>query len=499
MSDRQPPYVPQERQKLFHTTLANEILYGGQAGGGKSYCLRWDLVDICLSLPGAFCGLFRQTLPMLEENHIVFIRDEIEILSDFYRQKIGNYNETRKKVEFINGSVLRFRHLEYDKDCADIQGWELQAAGVDEAAQMSPYRLGYIKSRIRMGNKAERWAELCKSEPWRKEYLDRVPRYALTSNPGGEGHHWLKENFIDPAPPETIFENRIPRKRGPDIIKTRIFIPATMYDNRYLDEDYEAQFSDLPEFQQKQLRDGDWNVIPGAFFDCWNEKNIIRPFQVPDHWTRIVSCDWGFAKPYWVGEFVVSDGKPVKGLDGEEITFPEGCLILKRESYGRSKNNEGVRRSAHDVGIEIKAWGEPEIAVLDESAWNKHDYGHSPAERFAQAGVYFSRADRDRILGWQEMYSRIKDGMLLSVDTCHHFIRTIATLESDDTKPEDIKKKGEDHAGDGCRYACMARPYKKDRPTKKKPWFEAMLEPPTFNQAIEEAGIRNRNTEPDVI
>jgi len=272
------PYDPQARQKLFHDTLANEILYGGQAGGGKSHCLRWDAIDFCLSLPGCFSGLFRQTLPMLEENHIVFMREELQILEDYYGFIIGKYNETRKKVEFFNGSILRFKHLEYDKDCNDIHGWELHWAGIDEAAQMSPYRIAYVKSRIRLGQKGDKFRAMAKEDPSLQYYVDRLPRLALTSNPGGEGHHWLKENFIDPAPPETIFENRVPRKAGGDIIKTRIFIPASMYDNKYLDDDYEAQFSDLPEYQQRQLRDGDWNVVPGAWLDCWGPGNIIALF-----------------------------------------------------------------------------------------------------------------------------------------------------------------------------------------------------------------------------
>ena len=131
-------YTPQPRQIAFHEATANEILYGGQAGGGKSYCLRWDAIDFCLNLPGFFAGIFRKTLPMLEENHIAFIREEIQRLEAVYKVPIGKYNETRKRVEFSNGSVIRFKHLEYDKDAHDIQGWEIHGAYVDEAAQMSP-------------------------------------------------------------------------------------------------------------------------------------------------------------------------------------------------------------------------------------------------------------------------------------------------------------------------------------------------------------------------
>lgn len=62
------------------------------------------------------------------------------------------------------------------------------------------------------------------------------------------------------------------------------------------------------------------------------------------------------------------------------------------------------------------------------------------------------------------MYGRIKDGMLLAFDTCHDFIRTVPTLIADPMNPNDVLKGGEDHAGDECRYMCMARPYKKERP-----------------------------------
>jgi hypothetical protein len=55
-----------------------------------------------------------------------------------------------------------------------------------------------------------------------------------------------------------------------------------MMDNTFLDADYEAQFDGMPEWQQKQLIEGDWNVVPGAFFDCWNSQNIVKPFRVPD-------------------------------------------------------------------------------------------------------------------------------------------------------------------------------------------------------------------------
>jgi hypothetical protein len=167
---------------------------------------------------------------------------------------------------------------------------------------------------------------------------------------------------------------------------------------------------------------------------------------------------------------------------GKPVVYPDGCLILVREWYGQEKGNKGIRMSAYDVGTVLKDWQDAEIKVADPSMW-RTDSGPSPAERFAEAGIYWAKADNQREPGWQEMYARMKDKMFLAVETCRHFLRIIPTLQHDEKKPEDVAKIGEDHMGDMGRYACMARPYKKDRPKKEKPWYED-IRPLTFNDVM---------------
>lgn len=447
------PYTPQPRQLLLHQTLASEILYGGAAGGGKSHSIRWDGYDFCLKNPGCVAVLVRQTLPQLEKNHIRKVRAELP-------KELGDYNETRKVFRFWNGSLMAFQHLEYDKDINDFQGDEIHWLGIDEAALLKPEHLAEIKTRLRLGS----W------NPTDPESIKRLPRLVMGSNPGGPSHLWLKQNFVDPAPPETIFEN-IVHVHGKDIVKTRIFIPATMRDNDYLDDEYEAQFGELPEWKQQQLRDGDWNVVPGAFFDCWNPKtHIIEPFEVPDWWPKYRSCDWGFATPFSIGEWTVSDGTPVLSKSGTEITYPEGCLIRIWEWYGaEDHNNKGLRLDPALVAQKIISnRGKCSAGPGDPSMW-RADSGPSFAEKFARAGLPFFKADNQRIAGWQEMYRRLSDNMLLVVDTCHDFIRTIPSLAADPMNPDDILKVGEDHVGDDCRYMCMARPMQRDKPKPRRP------------------------------
>src|SRR5699024_8079790 len=61
-------YEPTARQRAFHASKAFEVLYGGAAGGGKSYACVWDALLRCLRHPGTEAFLFRRTYQELEKN-----------------------------------------------------------------------------------------------------------------------------------------------------------------------------------------------------------------------------------------------------------------------------------------------------------------------------------------------------------------------------------------------------------------------------------------------
>ena len=462
------PYTPQPRQKLLHKATARQIFYGGAAGGGKSKALRWDGAAFCLRNPGCLAVLFRRTQKQLENNHILQIRNE-------FPAEIGRFNETRRRFEFKNGSVLAFQHCEHRNDLGDIQGWEIHWAGLDEAALFEPEMIAFIKSRMRLGS----W------KPEDPEDAKRLPRLALGSNPGGPAHTYLKNTFIKAAPPETEFFDDT--MRDPDNPEDKgwssIFIPAKMSDNTYLDTGYKAAFSHLPVWQQRQLVEGDWDAVPGAFFECWSLKNIIPPFEIPEDWFRFQSLDWGFATPFSIGEWVVSTGEEITNKRGETVSYPDGCMIRVWEWYGGAKGfgngNVGLRRDATDIAHDLKMMRPYRFnyRVADDAVW-RTDSGPSVGEKFAKAGVIWNKAEKERIPGWQEMYRRIDHGMLLCFDTCTTAIQAIPQAMADENKPEDLLKEGEDHPCDEIRYACMSRPWKIMKKEKKK-YLE--IKPITFN------------------
>ena len=93
-----------------------------------------------------------------------------------------------------------------------------------------------------------------------------------TGNPGGPGHQWVRQRYIDPAP----LGNRIIRDQSTGL--ERVFIPSRVDNNQHID--VEAYKQRLRASGSKELvrawLDGDWSVTMGAFFDCWNSTAAHR-------------------------------------------------------------------------------------------------------------------------------------------------------------------------------------------------------------------------------
>ena len=161
-----------------------------------------------------------------------------------------------------SGARLWMSYLDRDDDVLRYQGLAFSWIGFDELTQWAtPFAWNYMRSRLR-------------------STAHDLPVYMrATTNPGGQGHQWVKKMFIDPAPYGRAFNAtnietgkvlKYPdghSKAGEPLFKRR-FIPARLSDNPYLSSqgDYEAMLLSLPEHQQKQLLEGDWDIKEGACF-----------------------------------------------------------------------------------------------------------------------------------------------------------------------------------------------------------------------------------------
>lgn len=440
-------------------TKATEVLYGGSAGAGKSHLVRAAAIMWCGMVPGLQVYLFRRLRDDLIKNHIEGPHGLRALLAPWVLT--GLVDMVEDEIRFWNGSKIYLCHCKDEKDRFKYLGAEIHVLLIDELTTFTETIYRFLRSRVRM-------AGIDLPEQFRGLF----PRILCGSNPGNVGHGWVKAAFIDARPPLEI--EQVSSSEGG---MTRQFIPAKLTDNPSINPtDYVSKLEGLGSpALVKAMRDGDWNVVAGAFFpEVSTERHVITPRSLPAYWLKFRSFDWGSARPFSVGWWTVSDG--------ELADFPRGAIIRYREWYGCQRDangaaipNSGLRMTAEQVADGIVERERGDITgnrvmagVADPSIFAE-DGGPSIADRMAGRKCYWRPADNTRVArigasgGWDQVRARlIGDGELPALyvfSTCLDWIRTFPALQHDDGRPEDVATESEDHIGDETRYACLSRPY----------------------------------------
>lgn len=458
------------KQAIALDTEATEVLYGGAAGGGKSHLMRVAAVLWAASIPGLQIYLFRRIRDDLVKNHMEGPKGFRSMLAPWVL--CGFCRIVEDEIRFWNGSKIYLCHCKDEKDIYKYQGAEIHVLLIDELTHFSEAMYRFLRNRLRM---------VGLDVP--AEWAGRFPRILAGANPGNIGHLFVKRTFVENT--ETYDIRQMAAEEGG---MKRQYIPALLEDNPSLAEDdphYEARLEGLGSKQLVQaMRYGNWDVVEGAFFDCWDPKrHVVRPFEIPNGWMRFGSGDWGSAKPFSIGWWAVaSDPVSVQTPTGQSVKIPRGALVRYREWYGAKAPNEGLKLHAEKVAegiVEREKKGETTYRVMDPAAFTE-DGGKSIAQRMADKGVHWRKADNARVAGrgamggWDQLRARLvgdDDGnpMIVTFSTCLDSIRTIPALQHDKTRPEDVDTDGEDHAGDEWRYGCMSRPWIKNDKPKKQP------------------------------
>lgn len=448
-------------------TVATEVLYGGAAGGGKSHLMRVAAIVWCGAIAGLQVYLFRRNRGDLIKNHMEGPKGFRAMLAGWVASGLCSIVED--EIRFWNGSKIYLCHCNEENDIYKYQGAEIHVLLVDELTHFTEFMYRFLRNRVRMVGVVVP-----------KDMAGRFPRILCGANPGNIGHLWVKTTFVSPAPPLSL-----KRQAAAEGAMLRQYVPARLEDNPSMTDDdpgYEGRLEGLGSKSLVQaMRWGDWDVIEGAFFDCWSpQRHVVRPFEVPQDWDRFRSGDWGSASPFSFGWWAIVVDK-FKTPDG--VWLPRGCLVRYREWYGAKAGqpNVGLKLTAEKVGEELwqREERDPKLkyGVLDPSAF-KEDGGPSIHERIWNGSgrrTLFRKADNARVPGkgamggWDQMRARMvgdADGLPMMVwfSTCADSIRTIPVLRHDDDRPEDLDTDMEDHAADDARYAAMSRPWTKPPP-----------------------------------
>lgn len=420
--------------------MRQQILgYGGARGGGKSWLVQKRSILRSLQYRGLKSLIIRATYPELLHNHIETIRAQTR---DF-----AQYNKVEKLLRFANGSSIEFGYCKNDTDMERYQGGEWDDIYLDEAGNIP-------ESCIR------------KFIPCNRGTNGLPKHMILTFNPGGRSHRYLKRIFID----REYTQDEDPADYG--------FVQALVQDNTALmraQPRYIQSLEALPEKLKKAWLYGEWDVFAGQFFEDFvnTERDdrlwthVIPPFAPRPEWRIWRTYDYGYNHPFACQWWAIDT---------------DGILYLILELYGCGQEpNTGVHWTADKQFAEIARierehpWlrGKRIYGVADPAIWSKESTGLSIADAAAKHGVYFDRANNDRLNGWAQCHNRLafdrngRPGMYVFAH-CAGFRRTIPTLLYDENRPEDLDTEGEDHEADAWRYLCMANPIKAPEQKEQK-------------------------------
>ena len=426
-----------------------EAFAGGAVGPGKTDLLIVGALEH-IDHPKYHGLLLRRTMPRLQEI--------IDRCMEMYRQFGGIWKAGLKRFEFPSGSRITLGSCEHENDKHDWHGKEFQYMAFDELTEFTQGQYEFIA--------------LLRS---RSTIPGLKAKVRSASNPGCIGHAWVKERFIDVCKPGRRY---VDPKTG----MSRIFIPGTVDDNPSLfenDPEYLQRLALQGDLHYQRYRYGIWTAFEGQVFLELNKSvHGCEDFVIDPEWPRYCVFDWGFAKPFAVLWFAMDY---------------DGNMYLYREWYGSKREHE-PDSDRWNQGLKLQAW---EVArgilererdagekikrrIADPSIWGKHPEfrkkearGPTINDDFIQEGVYFTKADNDRVPGRQQVHRRFKlvenidkeTGELLSEDptfqvfnSCNSFWRTMPLLAEDPKNPDDINSDMEDHIYDCVRYMCMARP-----------------------------------------
>lgn len=215
--------------KLLLDDKTNVIVFGGSAGGGKSWLGCMWISYLCLHYHGIRCLIGRSVLQQLK---LTTLNTLFEVLKSM-GLKSGehyNFNGQSNVLTFNNGSEIILKDLAYqpsDPNYDSLGSLEISAAFIDECTQISSLCYNIVKSRLR----------------YKLNEFNLIPKMLMTCNPS---QNWVKKEFYLPFISNNLDDNKA-------------FIASLPLDNPYLPTSYIEMLKELPPQQRRRLLEGDWN------------------------------------------------------------------------------------------------------------------------------------------------------------------------------------------------------------------------------------------------
>lgn len=271
---------PQEGpQETFLSTSADIAIYGGAAGGGKTYALLLEAVRHTNNPKFGAVIFRRQSIQITQEGGLWDSSYEV------YGGIKGTVPKTSPRYhwKFKTGARVGFAHIDGDRDLGKWQGSQIALIGFDELTHFTKKQFFYMMSRNRSASGIDPYIRAtCNpdADSWVADFIswwiDQDTGYPIHDRSGviryivhiNDIVYWFdtEEEGIDFAK-----QNGLDKKKAEKSVKSATFIASTLQDNKILmenDPGYLANLLALPEVEKERLLNGNWKIKPsaGSFF-----------------------------------------------------------------------------------------------------------------------------------------------------------------------------------------------------------------------------------------
>jgi phage terminase large subunit len=258
-----PEFTPKQKEclKYLFDDKTKEVLFGGAAGGGKSWVGCSYLITMCLTYPKTRYLMGRSKLDALKKTTL---NTFFEVCTEWNLKAIKDYtfNGSSNVITFYNGSEIILKDLflyPSDRNFDSLGSLEITGAFIDEANQITEKAKNVVASRLR----------------YKLDENGLIPKMLMTCNPA---KNWVYSEYYRPAQDNTIKPYRK-------------FIQSLVIDNNYISKHYETQLSQLDELSKQRLLFGNWEY--DATDDSLIDYNSIMGMFSQKGITgeKYISCD----------------------------------------------------------------------------------------------------------------------------------------------------------------------------------------------------------------
>lgn len=297
---------------MFLATSADIALYGGAAGGGKSYALLLEpLRHISNKNFGAV--IFRRTTKQVTNEGGLF-----DTASQLY--PLLNARPVNLTWKFPTGMTVTFAHLEYEKNILDWQGSQIPLIGFDELTHFTKKMFFYMLSRNRSISGVKPYIRATTNpdkNSWVRSFIDwwiDKDGFAIPERSGVIRWFYVINDEVHWGGSKEELMEAFPAMGSIAPPKSFTFINSKITDNKILmdkDPGYLANLLALSKTDREKLKDGNWNAEEkaGDFF----QKQWFKVVKVPNnckqvlrYWDRASGegedADWSVGLKFGKGE-----------------------------------------------------------------------------------------------------------------------------------------------------------------------------------------------------